>query len=129
MWTKLFSSFILAVALLTSSAPAQQETPATTAGTHSDPDASPTSSKSDLTLLTYADHKPLVVSAAELKTLSRVSVMIHNSHTNADEEYSGVRLSVLLVKLGHRWGVTFAAKRLPTTLSPPVPTVTGPYWR
>jgi len=112
MWTKLFSSFILAVALLTSSAPAQQETPATTAGTHSDPDASPTSSKSDLTLLTYADHKPLVVSAAELKTLSRVSVMIHNSHTNADEEYSGVRLSVLLAKLGAPLGSDLRGKAL-----------------
>lgn len=112
MWTKPFSSFILAIALLTSSAPAQQETPATTAGTQNDPDASPTSSKSELTLLTYADHKPLVVSAAELKALSRVSVTIHNSHTNADEEYSGVRLSVLLAKLGAPLGSDLRGKAL-----------------
>jgi hypothetical protein len=45
-------------------------------------------------------HEDLRFSASEFKALARVSVTIHNPHTNADETYSGVRLSDLLAKLG-----------------------------
>jgi len=113
MCTKPLTVVILASAFFTSSAlPAQQGTPPSTAGTHSGAGASPTSSKDELTLQTYADHKSLVVSAADLKSLSRVSVTIHNSHTNADEEYSGVRLSVLLAKIGAPMGGELRGKAL-----------------
>jgi len=72
----------------------------------------PTSSKDELTLLTYSDHKAVVLSAAELRTVSHISVTIHNSHTNADEEYSGVRLSDLLAKLGAPLGNELRGKAL-----------------
>jgi hypothetical protein len=45
-------------------------------------------------------HEELKFSAAQLKALPHVSVTVHNPHTNADESYSGVRLSDLLAKLG-----------------------------
>jgi carboxypeptidase family protein/molybdopterin-dependent oxidoreductase-like protein protein len=51
-------------------------------------------------LLTAPGHDFLKLSATQLKALPHVSVTIHNPHTNADESYSGVRLSDVLAKLG-----------------------------
>ena len=72
----------------------------------------PASATDALTLLTYADHKSLVLSAAELKAISHISVTIHNSHTNADETYSGVRLSDLIAKVGAPLGSELRGKAL-----------------
>jgi len=64
------------------------------------PMVSPASSKDDLVLLTYPYHEPAALSPSELKALPHIQVTAHNSHTNADETYSGVRLADLLTKMG-----------------------------
>ncbi len=89
---------------------AQQGTTASAA--QSGPGALATSSKDELTLLTNSAHKPVVLSSAEFKTLSPISVTIHNAHTNADEEYSGGRLSDLLAKIGAPLGSELRGKAL-----------------
>src|SRR5271169_2210513 len=111
--TRKLSVSLLVVAFFASSALlAQQPSALAVAGTHSGPDGLPTSSKDELTLLAYSDHKPVVLSAADLKAVPHVSVTIHNSHTNADEEYSGVRLSELLAKIGAPLGNELRGKAL-----------------
>ena len=113
MRTSKLSLIVFGVAFFASTALlGQQGTAPSAAGSHSGPDVLPTSSKDELTLLTYSDHKPVVLSAAELRTVSHISVTIHNSHTNADEEYSGVRLSDLLAKLGAPLGSELRGKAL-----------------
>jgi hypothetical protein len=70
------------------------------------------SAKDALTLLTDSDHKSVVLSAAELKAVPHITVMIHNVHTNADETYSGIRVSDLLAKLGVPLGNELRGKAL-----------------
>jgi len=72
----------------------------------------PTSAKDQLTLLTYSDHKSVVLSAAELKAIPHISVTIHNPHTNAEEVYSGIRLSDLLAKMGAPLGSELRGRAL-----------------
>jgi hypothetical protein len=43
-------------------------------------------------------HASATLSASELKAIPHITVTIHNSHTNADETYSGVRLADILAK-------------------------------
>jgi hypothetical protein len=76
------------------------------------PDPLPKPSIDGLTLSAYRDHKSVVLSTADLKTISHISVTIHNSHTNADETYSGVRLSDLLAKMGAPLGGELRGKAL-----------------
>ena len=57
------------------------------------------SGKNDLTLITYPYHEPAEFSPAQLKAMPHTTVTVHNSHTNADETYSGVRLADLLTKM------------------------------
>lgn len=45
-------------------------------------------------------HPPITLSTADLKALPHVSLTVHNPHTNADEAYSGVSVTDLLVKGG-----------------------------
>jgi hypothetical protein len=70
------------------------------------------SAKDALTLLTDSDHPSVVLSAAELKAVPHITVTIHNAHTNADETYSGVRVSDLLGKLGVPLGNELRGKAL-----------------
>ena len=72
----------------------------------------PTSAKDQLTLLTYSDHKSVVLSAAELKAIPHISVTIHNPHSNAEEVYSGIRVSDLLAKMGAPLGSDLRGKAL-----------------
>lgn len=65
-----------------------------------------------MTLLTDSDHPSVVLSAAELKAVPHITVTIHNAHTNADETYSGVRVSDLLGKLGVPLGNELRGKAL-----------------
>jgi len=89
MRTRRFRIILLAFALASSPVLfAQQSMPSTPASSHTSPDV--------LTLLTYSDHKSITLSASDFKALPHVSVTIHNTHTNADESYSGVRASDLL---------------------------------
>ena len=111
MRTRNFAVILLGLALFVSSALFAQQGTAPT-GTHSGPDVLPASSKAELTLLTYLDHKSAVLSASELKAIPHISLAIHNSHTNADETYSGVRLSDLLARLGAPLGSELRGRAL-----------------
>jgi len=99
MRVKRLSVVFLSVALWASPAVlAQQGTESTPTGAHSGRDASAASSKDGLTLQ-YSDRRS-VLSLSELKAISHISVTVHNSHTDADETYSGVRLANLLPRVG-----------------------------
>lgn len=71
----------------------------------------PAASPSDL-VLTAPSHEPVRLSATELKALPHITVTFHNTHTNADEIYSGVRLADLLAKLGAPLGDALRGKAL-----------------
>jgi hypothetical protein len=111
MRTRRLSVIVLCVAF-SASRLAPQGAVSSAAASHSGPDVSPTFSKSELTLLTYSTHKPVVLSAAEFKAVPHISVTIHNTNTNADEEYSGGRLSDLLIKIGAPLGSELRGKAL-----------------
>jgi hypothetical protein len=57
-------------------------------------------------------HDPLPITLSDLKALPHVTVTFHNSHTNAEETYSGVRLADLLQKLGAPLGSELRGKAL-----------------
>lgn len=69
------------------------------------------SQTSDL-VLSAPLREPLRLSATKLKALPHITVMFHNTHTNADETYSGVRLADLLAKLGTPLGDALRGKAL-----------------
>ena len=58
------------------------------------------------------DHPPLTLKLPDLKLLNHITVTIHNPHSNADETYSGVRLSDLLAKVGAPIGNDLRGKAL-----------------
>jgi hypothetical protein len=101
MCTRKLSILVLGVALLASSASFAQLRP------------DPLPKFGDqLTLITSSDHKSVILTAAEFKAVPHISVTIHNSHTNADETYSGVRLADLLAKMGAPLGNDLRGKAL-----------------
>lgn len=53
-----------------------------------------------LVLWTYPFYDALRLSVSDFRALPHIRVTFHNSHTNAEETYSGVRLADLLAKLG-----------------------------
>jgi hypothetical protein len=63
-------------------------------------------------LLKASGHEPLRLAGTELKALPHISVTYHNSHTNADETYSGVRVADLLAKVGAPLGSDLRGKAL-----------------
>lgn len=70
-------------------------------GSYSGPTTvSPATSKDDLALYAYPYHEPTALSPSQFKAMPHVTVTFHNSHTNADEIYSGVRVADLLTPLG-----------------------------
>jgi hypothetical protein len=66
----------------------------------SGPEIIPEPAKDELVVSAHAHPAPIRFLSADLKALPHITVSVHNSHTNADETYSGVRLSDLLAKLG-----------------------------
>lgn len=56
--------------------------------------------KADLKLIASPYHDPTGLTLAQLRALPHITVTFHNSHTNADETYSGVRVADLLTPLG-----------------------------
>ncbi len=60
----------------------------------------PASSRSGLAVYAFPYHNPVVISLAELSAMAQTTVTIHNTHTNADETYTGVRLANLLTQMG-----------------------------
>jgi hypothetical protein len=55
---------------------------------------------SDGSLAVVSTSRSLTLKLADLSAMPHATVTFHNSHTNADESYSGVRLADLLVKVG-----------------------------
>ncbi|HKI26707.1 MAG TPA: molybdopterin-dependent oxidoreductase [Candidatus Sulfotelmatobacter sp.] len=60
----------------------------------------PATAPADSLLVVAPHHDPWRLASPDLKTMPHITVTIHNSHTNADETYSGVRLADLLGKMG-----------------------------
>lgn len=69
-------------------------------GATGSPTVSPISSKDGLLVSGYPYHDPVGFSFADLKSMPHITVTLHNTHTNAEETYSGVRLADLLGKVG-----------------------------
>lgn len=59
----------------------------------------PGTPKNDLRISAHPYHDDLILTPAEFKVLPHTTVTVHNEHTKADETYSGVRVSDLLVKM------------------------------
>jgi hypothetical protein len=55
-----------------------------------------TAAKDSLTITTPS--RTSVLSASDLKSMPHITVTFHNTHTNADETYSGVRLAEILAR-------------------------------
>lgn len=73
----------------------------------------PAGSATDAELRLIAPHHdPVILTAADLKAMPHLNVTIHNSHSNADETYSGVRLADLLGKVGAPLGNRLRGKAL-----------------
>jgi hypothetical protein len=60
--------------------------------------ASSAASKDTLSI-SSTHHDPIHLSLSDLKALPHTNVTVHNPHAKADENYSGVRLADLLLKL------------------------------
>ena len=69
-------------------------------GSYSGPEVLSLPSKDSLQLGMYPYHDAVTLSVADLKAMPHSTVTVHNSHSNADETYSGVRLADLLSKYG-----------------------------
>lgn len=72
----------------------------------------PAASETSSLVLSAPSREPVRLSATELKALPHISVTFHNSHTSADETYSGVRLADLLARLGTPMGDALRGKAL-----------------
>ncbi|MFZ0808403.1 MAG: hypothetical protein WAN03_19580 [Candidatus Sulfotelmatobacter sp.] len=95
MHRKQLGVILLGFALLASAGLIAQESITTSS---QEPSPAPKPSMNQLTLTSVA-HPPIVLSSTDLKSLPHITATIHNTHTNADETYSGVRLADLLVKV------------------------------
>src|SRR5215469_9726122 len=92
--------FLITFTIVAVSLIAQQSAPATSA-----------IERNEL-LLESRGRDPVHLAIGDLKTLPRLTVTIHNSHTNADETYSGVRVADLLTKVGAPLGSDLRGKAL-----------------
>jgi hypothetical protein len=102
---------ILVLAVLICSAVSQQNPAAPATSAESGTETSKRSADS-LTLSAYSSPTPVVLVAADLKAMSRITVTFHNTHTNADETYTGVRVADILAKLKAPLGSDLRGKAL-----------------
>lgn len=72
--------------------------------------------KDSLVLTAESFHEPVVLTQAEFRALSHVSVTVHNGHTDKDETYSGVALSTLLAMINAPVGKELHGDALATYL-------------
>lgn len=107
--TLLIPRLVLAQATVTT-------TPRAASSASTQPSSIQPSSASDTLLFSRPHREDTRLTAAELKALPHASVTIHNPHSNADETYSGVRLSDLLAKLGAPLGPELHGAALATYL-------------
>lgn len=61
-------------------------------------------------------HAPIVFSPADFRALPHITIKVHNGHTNAEENYSGVPLESLLAKANAPVGKEFRKEALRTYL-------------
>jgi hypothetical protein len=61
-------------------------------------------------------HSPIVLSPADFRALPHITIKVHNGHTNAEENYSGVPLETLLAKANAPVGKEFRKEALKTYL-------------
>ncbi len=73
-------------------------------------------SKDSLVLTDDLYHIPVELSPADFRALPHIAITVHNSHTKADETYSGVPLATLLAKLNAPVGDGFRKEALTTYL-------------
>ena len=66
--------------------------------------------------LRFPFRNPVPLRAPDLQIRPHIAVTVHNSHTNADENYSGVRLSDLLKDYGAPLGDQLRGNALATYL-------------
>jgi hypothetical protein len=69
-------------------------------GSYSGPEVTEVLAMDTLVLKVQPFPEPAKLSVSDLKAWPHITTTIHNSHTNADETYSGVRLADLLHKFG-----------------------------
>jgi hypothetical protein len=62
--------------------------------------------------LSSPDGRHVTLTADALQSLPRQTVRVHNPHTNADEAYQGVELSLLLARLDAPLGAKLRGKGL-----------------
>lgn len=75
---------------------------------------SPTAAKDSLVLTAEHYHAPITLSATDFSALPHVTLTVHNSHTNADETYSGVGLATLLAKVNAPMGTELKGATMTT---------------
>ena len=63
-------------------------------------------------LILKADHSSVSLSPLEFRALPHVTLTVHNGHTNANEDYSGVPLPVLLAKINAPMGDALRGKAM-----------------
>jgi len=63
-----------------------------------------------------SDHAPVVLSSADFRLLPHISAVVHNSHTNSSETYSGVPLATLLAKVNAPLGKELHGEAMTTYL-------------
>ncbi len=113
MCARKLSVMLFSVVLCASSVTFSQQGAATPmAGAHGESQASPAPIRDELSLLADSGRKSVTLSAVDLRAMPHISVTIHNPHTNADETYSGVRLSDLLARIGAPSGKELRGKAL-----------------
>jgi len=88
-------ALLAATTLMASSLFARQAPPASNAVP-----ASTAALSDQLKISAHAYHDDLLLKVADLKSMPRTTVTVHNEHSKADEGYSGVRLADLLGKMG-----------------------------
>jgi Carboxypeptidase regulatory-like domain len=57
-------------------------------------------------------HSPIVLSPSDFRALPHITIKVHNGHTNAEENYSGVPLETLLAKASAPVGKEFRKEAL-----------------
>jgi Carboxypeptidase regulatory-like domain len=71
---------------------------------------------SDSLVVSDPYHAPIVFSPADFRALPHIMIKVHNGHTNAEENYSGVPLETLLAKANAPIGKEFRKEALRTYL-------------
>ena len=73
-----------------------------------------TAAATDTLQLRVPSHEPITLTAGDVKVLPHITVTIHNSHTDTDETYAGVRVADLFAKekLGAPLGAELHGKAL-----------------